>query len=150
VANVLAISLVMVALVAAAGLSYLLSQRAFRRDLSELEERTALQLAKVAETVKSLEGEVARLRTSASTQSAVAPTPSQVPAQPAAEKPAKKAPQVTPEIVVMMTAAITAFLGKKVRIRSARILEPSYEIVNSWAHLGRVIVQASHNLSLRS
>ncbi len=147
----LTISLFIVLLVATSVLSYVLSQQAFRRNLNELEGRTAHQFGTLFESVESLKGEVARLRTQNSTQSAANASPPPSAAEPATEeKREKKASEVTPEILVMITAAITAFLGKKVRIRSARFLEPSYEIVNPWAHLGRVIVQASHDLSLRS
>ena len=52
---------------------------------------------------------------------------------------------VSPELLVVMAAAIAAFLGKKVRIRSARMLQSPYEIINPWAQQGRVTVQASHH-----
>jgi len=52
---------------------------------------------------------------------------------------------VSPELLVVMAAAVTAFLGKKVRIRSARMLQSPYEIINPWAQQGRVTVQASHH-----
>ncbi len=146
----LTISFFIVLLFAAAGLSYVLSRQGFGRRLSELEDMTARQFGTLFESVKSLESEVERLRTPASTQSAATPSPPQVPVPAAAGKPEKRVPEITPEIVVMIAAAVTAFLGKKVRIRSAKMLEPSYEIVNPWAQLGRVIVQASHDLSLRS
>jgi len=68
------------------------------------------------------------------------PAPSQSQAQ--AEK--KRA---TPEMLVVIAAAITSFLGKKVRIRSARLAHPPYEVMNSWAQQGRVSVQASHTLA---
>src|SRR5271166_3485066 len=54
--------------------------------------------------------------------------------------------QVSPELLVVIAAAVTAFLGKKVRIRSATMLQSPYEIVNPWAQQGRVFVQASHYL----
>ena len=54
--------------------------------------------------------------------------------------------EVSPETLIVLTAAITAFLGKKVRIRSARRLQSPYEIVNPWSQQGRVSVQASHAL----
>ena len=62
---------------------------------------------------------------------------------------AAKAGEVTPEVLVILVAAITAYLGKKVRIRSAKQLQSPYEIVNPWSQQGRVVVQASHNLRLR-
>jgi methylmalonyl-CoA carboxyltransferase large subunit len=57
--------------------------------------------------------------------------------------------EVTPEILVVIAAAVTAFLGKKVRIRSAKVLQSPYEVVNPWSQQGRVSVQASHNFRLR-
>lgn len=62
---------------------------------------------------------------------------------------AAKAGEVTPEVLVILVAAITAYLGKKVRIRSAKQLPSPYEIANLWALQGRVVVQASHNLRSR-
>lgn len=56
---------------------------------------------------------------------------------------------VSPETLLVIAAAVTAFLGKKVRIRSARALQTPYEIVNPWAQQGRVFVQASHNVAQR-
>jgi hypothetical protein len=54
--------------------------------------------------------------------------------------------EISPETLVTITAAVTAFLGKKVRIRSARRLQSPYEIINPWSQQGRVSVQASHAL----
>ena len=42
----------------------------------------------------------------------------------------------------MITAAVTSFLGVKVKIHSAHLLPPA----SPWAQAGRAIVQASHNL----
>jgi methylmalonyl-CoA carboxyltransferase large subunit len=61
----------------------------------------------------------------------------------------QKAEEVTPEMLVVIAAAVTAFMGKKVRIRSAKMLQSPYEIVNPWSQQGRVFVQASHNLRSR-
>jgi methylmalonyl-CoA carboxyltransferase large subunit len=60
-----------------------------------------------------------------------------------------KEEEITPELLVVMAAAVTVFLGKTVRIRSAKMLQSPYEIVNPWAQQGRVFVQASHNLRTR-
>jgi hypothetical protein len=63
--------------------------------------------------------------------------------------PAVAAPPAAPvsdDVLVLIAAAVTAFLGKKVRVRSARMLQTPYEIVNPWAQQGRVFVQASHNI----
>ncbi len=56
------------------------------------------------------------------------------------------AQEVSSEVLVILAAAATTFLGKKVRIRSAKMLQTPYEIVNPWAQHGRVFIQASHHL----
>ncbi len=53
---------------------------------------------------------------------------------------------VSPDLLLIIAAAISAFLGKKIRIRSAKMLQSPYEIVNPWSQQGRVSVQASHSL----
>ncbi len=50
--------------------------------------------------------------------------------------------QIPAETLAMIAAALTAFLGKKVKIRAARLIPA----VNTWGQVGRAIVQASHNL----
>jgi methylmalonyl-CoA carboxyltransferase large subunit len=55
--------------------------------------------------------------------------------------------EITPEILVVLTAAVAAFLGKKARIRRASLV--SRGSGNSWAQQGRVFVQASHNLPVQ-
>jgi hypothetical protein len=51
--------------------------------------------------------------------------------------------EVPAETLALIAVAVTAYLGKKVKIRSAR----SLQTVNPWAQAGRAIVQASHNLN---
>jgi methylmalonyl-CoA carboxyltransferase large subunit len=68
-------------------------------------------------------------------------------APPASAQPsAARQKPVPPEVLVVIAAAVSAFLGKKIRIRSARMLQSPYEIVNPWSQQGRVSVQASHSL----
>ncbi len=54
---------------------------------------------------------------------------------------------VTPEEIVIIAAAVTAYLGKRVRVRGARRLQPASQ--SAWGHQGRVFIQASHNLDAR-
>lgn len=54
--------------------------------------------------------------------------------------------EVSPETVVILAAVITAFLGKKVRIRSTRLIQNPSGLVNPWTQYGRVSIQASHDL----
>jgi hypothetical protein len=42
----------------------------------------------------------------------------------------------------MIAVAVTAYLGKKVKIHAAQLIPTT----SSWAQTGRAIVQASHNL----
>jgi methylmalonyl-CoA carboxyltransferase 12S subunit len=52
--------------------------------------------------------------------------------------------QITPELLMVMSAAIAAYLGKSVRIRRARFLDP--QSLNAWGQSSRVVVQSSHFL----
>ena len=55
--------------------------------------------------------------------------------------------EIAPETLVMLAAAATAYLGVKVRIRSARRLPAAGDGVRPWAQQGRVFVQsATHTL----
>jgi hypothetical protein len=61
---------------------------------------------------------------------------------------AKSSPEVTPETLSVIAAAVTEFLGERVKIRSARVLQ-TRSAVDRWARQGRVMVQTSHNLTPR-
>ncbi|HVN04621.1 MAG TPA: hypothetical protein VMT86_09405 [Bryobacteraceae bacterium] len=80
-----------------------------------------------------------------------APAPA-APAPPAVEKAAAPAPapatadEVAPEIILVLSAAVAAFLGKRARVRGARLVRTAPS--NAWAQQGRVFVQASHNLGV--
>jgi hypothetical protein len=50
--------------------------------------------------------------------------------------------EVSAEVLAVIAVAVTAFLGKKVKIRSAHLLHTP----SPWGQAGRAIVQASHNL----
>lgn len=114
--------------------------------LRERQQAAESQLSELAGALKALESRVAELRRPAAAVSAV-----KTEVAPAAEEPAveRKDDEVTPETLVMIAAAVTAYLGKKVRIRSAKLLRPSCDVVNPWVQRGRMLVQGSHNLRLR-
>jgi hypothetical protein len=57
--------------------------------------------------------------------------------------------EITPEILRTITETVSALLGRKVRIRSVKMLQTPDATANSWAQQGRVVVQASHNLAPR-
>jgi methylmalonyl-CoA carboxyltransferase large subunit len=78
----------------------------------------------------------------------LAPAPAPAVAMlPAPKAPAPEQPEeVAPEIIMVLTAAVAAFLGKRARIRGARLVRPAPS--SAWAQQGRVFVQASHNLGV--
>src|SRR5262245_36466488 len=86
------------------------------------------ELARLGERVTALEAAVAvRLDTAAA--------------------PAESAPMaqgLTEELLVVISAAIAAFFGKKPHIRQVRFLGSA-----AWAQQGRVTIQASHALSVQ-
>ena len=134
-------------------LTYVSSQRAFRRIAAELRLETERQRNALTSTLKVLQTQVAELSQPAAIKPSATPVSAPI-AKVEATAPAAKAAvhpeeEVTPEMLVVMAAAVTAFLGKKVRIRSAKRLQSPYEIVNPWSQQGRVFVQASHNLRTR-
>jgi methylmalonyl-CoA carboxyltransferase large subunit len=74
-----------------------------------------------------------------------------VPAKPeikptAPTQPQQTAEELAHETLVVIAAAVSAFLGKSVRLRSARLIQPVEG--SAWAQQGRVFVQASHNLGI--
>jgi methylmalonyl-CoA carboxyltransferase large subunit len=74
-----------------------------------------------------------------------APAPAATPAATAA--PATTLDEeLSPEIIMVLSAAVAAFLGKKARIRQVRRI-PTVGF-NPWAQQGRATIQASHNLNL--
>ena len=52
--------------------------------------------------------------------------------------------EITPQLLMVISASIAAYLGKNVRIRQARFLEPQH--LNSWGQSSRVVLQCSHIL----
>lgn len=56
---------------------------------------------------------------------------------------------ITPEIIAAIEQAATAFVGRKIRILSVRVLTGSTQDSSSWAGKGRDIIHASHNLVQR-
>jgi citrate synthase len=54
--------------------------------------------------------------------------------------------EVDPETLVMLAAAVTSYLGRRVRIRSARRVRTGGDGAPAWARHGRAAIQASHHL----
>ncbi len=77
------------------------------------------------------------------------PPPAPAPATQAAAPPAQMpgpdiVEEISPEILMVLSAAVAAFFGKKAKIRRARVAASPGS--SAWAQQGRVFVQASHNL----
>jgi hypothetical protein len=143
IANVVTI----VALIVASLLiSYLTAQHALKQARDHARDQLELRLGGLTHAIAELEARVAELARAPITRGAPEPA---VANGAAAQTQAKSDDEVPAEVLILITAAVTSFLGKKVRVRSAKMLQSPYEIVNPWAQQGRVIVQASHNLQVR-
>jgi methylmalonyl-CoA carboxyltransferase large subunit len=100
---------------------------------------TAELPAEVTALLKDLRDELARLSVRVEALEAASPRTVAVPAataQPARPWPALD-PGISDEVLLVISAAIAAFLGKRPHIRSVRVLSSA-----SWAHQGRVSIQA--------
>jgi methylmalonyl-CoA carboxyltransferase large subunit len=99
--------------------------------------------APAADPLEALRQEIARLsaRVAALEQAAgtASPAAAPAPAPPAAPVPAAEG--LSEELVLVISAAIAAFLGKKAPIRQIRLLGSA-----AWSQQGRVSIQASHSL----
>src|SRR5262245_8182966 len=109
-------------------------------------ETEAVNSSRVADTLESLRQELARLgeRVAALEKAAgsgLAPLASARATAVTAVAPAPVAEGLSEEIVLIIGAAVAAFLGKKAPIRQIRLLGSS-----AWAQQGRVTIQASHTL----
>lgn len=79
----------------------------------------------------------ARLAALESAENIPAAAPVPVPPAPPEEE------EISEELVLVLSAAIAAFLGKKPHIRQIRLLRSP-----AWAQQGRVTIQASHMIAL--
>ena len=71
------------------------------------------------------------------------PVAEAVAAEPVKAEPVKEADRVSEELLLVLSAAVAAYLGKRPHIRAIRLLGSS-----AWAQQGRVFVQASHQLNV--
>jgi hypothetical protein len=131
--------------------AYALTQRGLRRAIAERQLEDEGRLSALAAAVKTLQAQVAELSETREPQATMA---SEFDLEAAAatigEQVEPEDGEITAEIMAVIAAATTAFLGKKVRILSAKLLESPQEFVNAWSQQGRVFVQASHNLRSRA
>jgi methylmalonyl-CoA carboxyltransferase large subunit len=102
---------------------------------SKTDPQVSADLGALRAELKRLADRVAALEAAAGAKpSAAAPAPSS-PAQ---------AEGISEEVLLVLSAAIAAFLGKKPYIRQIRLVGTT-----AWAQQGRVTIQASHALSAR-
>jgi methylmalonyl-CoA carboxyltransferase large subunit len=103
------------------------------------------RLAELADALRALETKVAELgKVQENPAAPVAAIETSAPVADASQA-MEPAEEVTPEMLVVIAAAVTAFLGKKVRIRSAKMVRQPREAVSAWSQHGRVLVHSSHN-----
>jgi hypothetical protein len=56
---------------------------------------------------------------------------------------------ISPEIMTVIEAAVTAFVGRRLRIVSVKAGLEHQAVSSSWAHQGRDMIHGSHNLVQR-
>jgi hypothetical protein len=56
--------------------------------------------------------------------------------------------EISPDTLAAISRTVTDLFGKRVQIRSVKLLQTS-NVASQWAQQGRVVVQASHNLTQR-
>jgi methylmalonyl-CoA carboxyltransferase large subunit len=96
-------------------------------------------LGAIREEMARLHERVAALEAAAATSP---PAPAPAPVATPLSKSAPQAEAVSDELVLVIAAAVAAFLGKRAHVRQIRLLSSA-----SWAEHGRVTIQASHALS---
>jgi hypothetical protein len=127
--------------------AYAVFRRTLRRTLAQRQPETERQIRSLAAAVESLQAKVAELSKTQELQPIVVTEFDwEASAATAEESAPPDEEDVTAEMMAVIAASATAFLGKKVRILSAKLLQSPAEGVNAWSQQGRVFVQASHNL----
>jgi methylmalonyl-CoA carboxyltransferase 12S subunit len=99
-------------------------------------------LEELRSALKQLGERVAALEAAAATEPSAASRDTAAAQLPAAEMAAQPA-AIDLELVLVISAAIAAFLGKKPHIRQIQLLGHA-----AWAQQGRVTIQASHRLAV--
>lgn len=107
------------------------------KSLSEELDALRAHLLALTEKIQELEGAAASAPShSVELDAEEAPeAPSQSPAEPE---------EISEEVLIALSAAVAAYLGKRVPIRTVRLLGST-----QWAQQGRVSIQASHRLDVQ-
>jgi hypothetical protein len=138
--------LIIAGLIVAGWLALLIdSRRVLKRTCAELRLEFQRQIDSLSAKVEALEGAKTVFA------SEVVPVADSEPkgANQAQATAAQVSGEIAPETLATIAETITALLGKKVRIRSVRMLQTRNAVVNTWAQQGRVVVHASHNFAQR-
>jgi len=127
-------------LVCSVGLWVMLRQAA-----SAQQRATESRLDEFTSGLKALEARVTELVKTPEKPAAAPEAGSEAPVAAAPQTVEREGEEVTPETLVVIAAAVTAFLGKKVRIRSAKRVASPREGLSAWSQHGRMLVHSSHN-----
>jgi len=105
-------------------------------------------LSRILDAIETLRREVARLNErvaalEAARSAGVSPASGGQVAETAALRQAPAATGLSEEVILIISAAIAAYLGKKPHIRQIRLLRS-----DAWAQHGRTTIQASHALQV--
>ncbi len=114
--------------------------------LAEVLEALRAEVAGLSQRLAALEASVgAKPKSPSGSPAAAAPVAAPpVAAPPAPAAPAKASEEINQELILVISAAIAAFLGVKPHIRQIRLVSGA-----TWAQQGRATIQASHALSVR-
>src|SRR5208282_6274545 len=129
------------AVLVAAGcaVSYAVSRRKLRRTLADRQQATDRQLSDLARTIRSLEARVAEMnRPPALPLVAAEVIDLEASASPEQQAAHFENEELPPETMAILTVVAAEFLGRKVRILSAKLLESPVEVVSAWSQQGRV------------
>jgi hypothetical protein len=145
---------IIAALAIAGWVAVLISSRsALQQTCAELRLEFQRQIDSLATKIGALE-QAAAARTAGAHVSAVAASGKMESSAGNAVSPAAAQTQateeITPETLATITETVSALLGRKVHVRSVKVLPALEATVNPWAQGGRAIIQASRDFSQRS
>jgi methylmalonyl-CoA carboxyltransferase large subunit len=112
---------------------------------AEAENRVSRELDEFAAAVRALREEMARLADRvAALESAAAATATALGAGQTAARiaPPEQVAELSEELILVIGAAVAAYLGKRPYIRQIRLVTTP-----TWTHQGRITIQASHVLA---